>query len=446
MIEQSDGGLDVPLAPVRPAADDRRRARTVLIAGFALAVIVIGLAALSNGGDGRMAEAPSPGATDGSSSPASAATSPAATSRRRESFPPLANQPLVGAPTSILARRVGDDAEVLAWSPGEESLRAFGRFPGAFDGLGENGQIVTVAPDGRALLIVVIEALSIEGQDRARLLTADGGIAWDGDGVTGLSGVAWSADSSALAVPGAAGKWWLVLIDPSGEATVREVSVDAEPTLSAAPTVATRFVRVVPVGFSQDRRWVYGARVDLGQGSVEPTTRVAIADGRIEPVSDFRSTGSDRLDDRARGALDPATGRTLNFGPNASIPGGPPTVEVKEADGTIAFRVEGRVVLGTLWTGDGRLIVLDADGLPYPTGTRLRLVGADGLVEATLLETGPVAGGGLIGAAEGFASLAFTTDRPDKGLQLAAVRLDDGATSAIVVPMDEGILASGLLP
>jgi hypothetical protein len=134
------------------------------------------------------------------------------------------------------------------------------------------------------------------------------------------------------------------------------------------------------------------------------------------------------------------------FGANASIPGGPPTIEVKEADGTIAFRVEGRVVFGTAWTADGRLLVLDADGLPFPTGLRLRLVGADGVLQGTLLETGPVAGGGMVGAADGFVHLVFTTDRPDKELQVAVVRIADGATSAIVVPSLDGVLAGGLLP
>ena len=133
------------------------------------------------------------------------------------------------------------------------------------------------------------------------------------------------------------------------------------------------------------------------------------------------------------------------FGANAAIPGGPPTVEVKEPDGTIAYRVEGRVVYATAWTDDGRLLVLDADGLPFPTGLRLRLVDADGAVESTLLETGPVAGGGVIGVADGFVHLAFATDRPDKGLQVVVLRIADGATSAIVAASQDGILAGGLL-
>jgi hypothetical protein len=443
--EPTDGGFDVPVTPVRPTAD-RRRVRTVLVAGVAVAIVVIGLAAIPRDEAGRLAEASSPGATaPGSAAPATSATSSAApTSRRVEGFVPFPNQPLPGAPTSGLVRRVGDDAEVLAWSPGEDALRSFYRFPGAFGGLGDDPQIATLAPDGRSLLIVAVKTISIEGDDRARLVTADGGIAWEGDHVTGLAGTAWSADSSVLAVPGAPGRWWLVSIDRSGKAAARDLSVVAEPGPTAAPT-SSPWVRVVPIGFSENGRWVYGAMVDIGRGSIQPTTRVAIDDGTVEPVADFRSSGSDRLDDRARGILDPATGRTVTFGANASIPGGPPTVEVKEADGAIAFRVEGRVTLGTAWTDDRRLLVLDADGVPFPTGMRLRLVDEDGNVERTLLETGPVRGGGLIGAADGFVSLAFTTDRPEKAVQIVVIRLADGATSAIVLPSAEGILASGLI-
>ena len=458
MIEPSDGRLDVPLAPVRPAATDRRRARAVLIAGLVLAGAAIGLAALSRDDERRLAEAATPGATvasaatasSGASAAASAAASgvlsPAPTSRRREGFLPLPNQQLAGAATTTLVRRDGEDAEVLAWSPGDPELRPLRRFPGAFGGRGKEPVIATLSPDARSLLIVAIKAGSVEGREHARLVTADRGIAWETDEATGLGGVVWSADSGSLVIPGTPGRWWLVTVDEAGAATGRELSIDAAPAPTAAPSVGAPWVRVVPVGFSEDGRWVYGARVDFGRGLIEATTRVAIDDGTVEPIENFSSTGPERLDERARGILDPRTGRSVMFGANAAIPGGPPTVEVKEADGTIAYRVEGRVVYATAWTDDGRLLVLDADGLPFPTGLRLRLVDADGDVERTLLETGPIAGGGVVGVASGFVHLVFATDRPDKALQIAVMRIADGATSAIVVPSLDGILAGGLLP
>jgi hypothetical protein len=453
VIEPTDGRFDVPLAPVRPAATDRRRARAVLIAAAVLVVVAIGLAALSRDEDRRVSEAATPATTAGSapastgaSAARSAAMSPAATSRRKEDFLPLPNQPLTGAATTTLVHRDGDDAEVLGWSPGDAELRSLRRFPGAFGGLGDDPQIATLSPDARSLLIVVITAAgSIEGRDHARLVTAAGGIAWEADGVTGLGSAVWSADSGSLVVPGAPGRWWLVTVDRSGGASGRNLSIYAEPAPTAAPSVGAPWVRVVPIGFSSDGRWIYAARVDIGRGLIEATTRVAVDDGTVEPIGDF-STGPERLDERARGILDPSTGRSVMFGANASIPGGPPTVEVKEADGTIAFRVEGRVVYGTAWTADGRLLVLDADGLPFPTGLRLRLLGADGVLQGTLLETGPLAGGGMVGVADGFVHVAFMTERPARELQLVVVRIADGATSAIVVPSVDGILAGGLLP
>jgi hypothetical protein len=453
VIEPSDGRLDVPLAPVRPAATDRRRARTVLVAGLVLAVGSIGLAALSRDDDRRIAEAATPGATVGAA-PASAETSPAAsaalspapTSRREEGFLPLQNQRLAGAAITTLVRRDGDDAEVLAWRPGDPELRPLRRFSGAFGGRGKAPAIATLSPDARSLLIVEIKAGSIEGREHARLVTADGGIAWEADEVTGLGGVVWSADSGSMVIPGSPGRWWLVTVDRSGAAIGRELSIDAAPAPTAAPSVGAPWVRVVPVGFSEDGRWVYGARVDIGRGLIEATTRVAIDDGTVERIGDFNSTGPERLDERARGFLDPTTGRSVMFGANAAIPGGPPTIEVKEPDGTIAYRIEGRVVYATAWTDDGRLLVLDADGLPFPTGLRLRLVDRDGDVQGTLLETGPVAGGGVIGVANGFVHLVFATDRPANGLQVVVVRIADGATSALVAGSPDGILAGGLLP
>jgi hypothetical protein len=308
--------------------------------------------------------------------------------------------------------------------------------------MGDGALIVTLAPDARSLLILTVGALLSEGQDRARLVTSDGGVAWVNDAVTGLGGSAWSGDSRVLAVSGAHGRWWLVTIDASG-ATPRNVSIGGEALSTPEPT-GIRTDRLVPIGFSENGRWVYGARIDPYRGSVEPALRVEVADGTVEPISTLDVTGPDRLEQGGRGILDPKSGRTVGYGPNASIPGGPPIVEVKGPDGNVAFRVEGGVVLGTAWTADGRLLVLDADGVPFPSSMRLRVVGTDGVVEATLLDTGPVARGGLIGVTEGFVALAFTTDRPDKALQIVVVRLEDGARSAIVVPSDARILGSGL--
>jgi hypothetical protein len=397
----------------------------VLVAGFVVGGVAIGLSILPS--DGRPAPAGSPARASGAA--ASTATA-APISRRREGFLPIPNRTLAGAPTSVFVRRIGDDGDLVAWSPGDGALRSIRRLPGAFTGIEDNPQLISIAPDARSVLLV--EAIGVEGRDHARLVTADGGIAWEGDRVTGVGGAAWSADSRVVAVANLDG-WWLITIDRSGNAAAQNVSIDA----AAAP--------IAPVGYSENGRWIYGASFDLVHGSLQPAVRVAIDGGRVERISAFGSVGANRLEARASGILDPATGRTVSYGANASIPGGPPTIEVKASDGNVAYRVTGGVTLGTLWTADGRLVVFDADGVPFPSRMRLRVVATDGTIEATPLDTGPVAGGGLIGAADGFVSLAFTTDRPDKALQLVVVRLDDGASSALVVPLNDEILGSGIL-
>lgn len=426
MTERSDDGLDVPVAPVRPPTNSRLT-RFVLVVGVAVGGALIGLAVLPSdhrpAPPGSPAGAPTPAATAGAATAAS-------TSRRREGFLALPNLTLAGAPTSVFVRRIGDDADLFAWTAGDDALRPVRTFPGAFSGIEDNPQLISIAPDGHSLLLV--EAIGVEGRDNARLVTAARGIAWEGNRVTGIGGAAWSADSRVVTVASVGG-FSIVTIDASGNGAAQNVSIDA----GAAP--------IAPVGYSEDGRWIYGASFDVVHGSLQPAVRVALDGGRVQRISDVDSTGPDRLDARAGGILDATTGRTVSYGANASIPGGPPTIEVKEPDGSIAYRVTGGVTLGTLWTADGRLVVFDADGVPFPSRMRLRVVAADGTTEATPLDTGPVAGGGLIGAADGFVSLAFTTDRPDKALQLVVVRLDDGASSALVVPLDDEILGSGIL-
>jgi hypothetical protein len=425
MTERSDGGLDVPVAPVRPPTNSRL-SRFGLVAGVIIGGALIGLAVLPS--ERRPAPLGSPA---GAATPATtaAAASAAPTSRRREAFLAIPNLTLAGAPTSVFARRIGDDAVLFAWTAGDEALRPLRTFPGAFSGIDHDPPFILIAPDGRSLLLV--EAFAGKGRDNARLVTAEGGIAWEDNGVTGI-GAVWSADSRVVTVASVDG-FSIITIDALGKGARRDVTID----VGAAP--------VAPVGYSEDGRWIYGASFDVVHRSLQPAVRVALDDGRVERISDVDSTGPDRLDARAGGILDAATGRTVSYGANAAIPGGPPTIEVKEPDGTLAYRVTGGVTLGTLWTADGRLVVFDADGVPFPSRMRLRVVAADGTIEATPLDTGPVAGGGLIGAADGFVSLAFTTDRPDKALQLVVVRLDDGASSALVVPLDDEILGSGIL-
>ena len=145
--------------------------------------------------------------------------------------------------------------------------------------------------------------------------------------------------------------------------------------------------------------------------------------------------------------IDPATGRTIRWGPNASIPGGPPTVEVTDANGAVAYRIETGVVLGAAWQAGGDLLILEADGFPFPTRLRLLPIAPDGTLGAPVLSTGSVAWGGLLGVRDGYAALAIGTRQPTDSTQLVMVDLVSGTASGMTLPAAEmEILGASLLP
>ena len=364
-----------------------------------------------------------------------------------ESFIPLPNVALADAPTPVLIRRDGDEAEVFGWTAGDADLHRVRTFPAAFADFEDGLSQVTLSPDGRALLMITVHPGPGQGPDRARLVTADGGVVWNSDAVisAGIGGV-WSTDSAVLALTGAAETIWLVTIDPNGSVTPRAIQVDGpvgRPSVEPSPSTSL----VVPVGFSEDGRWLYGARRDLADGATTVVVRVAVPDGTVEPVSGVGPAGPGRLDPTAQSFADPATGRTVRFGPNAATPGGPPVFEVHESDGSLAFRVEGHVVGGYAWIGDGRLAVVEADALPFPSQVRAVVLNGDGDVEATMLETGAVGGSALLGVVDGHAVLAFFTDQPRWQVQVVLVRLSDLAASAVVLNAEvDKLVGGGILP
>jgi hypothetical protein len=259
-----------------------------------------------------------------------------------------------------------------------------------------------------------------------------------------------------LVVGGASGAWIVVTIGARGMAEEQRIVVTDAQLVPRAPASASASIpsssdassSLVPVAFSADGRWIYGAPVSGTSGSLRPTVRVSIAKGTVEAISRASTSGPDRLGPGdGRGGLDPVTGRAIRWGINASIPGGPPTVEVTEADGSLAYRVEVGVVLGANWEANGDLLILAADGYPFPTQLRLLQVAPDGAVGPTVLSTGSVAWGELIGVRDGFAVLALATRQPDQNTQLVVVNLADQKAVGITLPADHGsILGAGLLP
>jgi hypothetical protein len=241
---------------------------------------------------------------------------------------------------------------------------------------------------------------------------------------------------------------WL-LVERGTAWTAREIDLSA-----VAPPAPSRLTggdfalsnQVVPAGFSQSGDSVIGAILGPPASTWTPSVRVRVADGRAEPISAFPIGGPDGLAVDPSLIVDPATGRTVGYGPNGNIPGGPPQLEVREPDGTYAFGVRTGIVISWLWTGDGRVVVLGADGYPFPSRWTLQLVDRDGKPHM-LLEAPRATAGAMFGIEDGYAGLIL--NGADQGRrQIIVVRLDGGATSAVTLDAfgSDGPVGAGWLP
>jgi hypothetical protein len=209
----------------------------------------------------------------------------------------------------------------------------------------------------------------------------------------------------------------------------------------------------VPLGFSTDGQWIYGAVISPQLAMISSEFRVSLARNRAQPVTSF---GVGRPDGLAQGPgtlgdriVDPTSGRTADWRTNSDFTGGPPTIEVRNADGTFAFVLDEGTPLGSAWDIDGGLYVLIADNLAFPDAISLVRVDQVGAVGNPIFETGPVGGAALIGVWNGFAALGLTVARPSSAAQLVLVDLaGPGRTAAIQLPaQDSGsFIAATLWP
>jgi hypothetical protein len=162
-----------------------------------------------------------------------------------------------------------------------------------------------------------------------------------------------------------------------------------------------------------------------------PAVRVRFDDPVAESISTFPTEDADAPDDLSTRFVDVATGRMVAFGANGSIPGGPPQLQIRDRDGSYAFGVRSGVVMDWRWIGDGRLLVLSADGSPFPARYRLQLIDRAGQSE-TLVDAPRASVGALLGVKDGYAGLLLTATDPIRS-QIVLVRLADGAASAVTV-------------
>jgi hypothetical protein len=181
--------------------------------------------------------------------------------------------------------------------------------------------------------------------------------------------------------------------------------------------------------------------------------RVAIGDDRVEAVMDLRVGRPDGLvplPGTLGGRLvDPLTGRIANWRINSDTTSGPPTVEVRGPDAGFLFAVRESTPIGSEWGDGGGLSVLSADALLFPDRAMLTRFDPDGTAGPPIVETGPIAGAGLVGIRDGFAAIVSVVNRPRSAAQLLLVDVHDPArTTAIGLPTDQfsSIIAVGLEP
>jgi hypothetical protein len=432
-------GFDVPVTRIGGGGGSVRGR----LAAVAVVLIAAGWLVVTRSDTGPETAATLPRGSGASPAGLGASSRPSPTGPPQPNLPNIPDVPLANAPVPVFVVRDGNDARLLGWEAGAASLKPIGRaFPVAFGGAfwdGDSGHFTWLSPDLASLVVLRVASGRLEGQDAARLVTADG-VAWDAAGLTGFGGLVWSSDGSRFAVAGRHDHWLLVRRQDGGWATRAEVDVSAgRPPSPPAPSPDPNLPAVnaiTPAAFSVTHEWVIGARYDQPTGALVPAVRVRFDDPTTEALSIFPIEDADAPDDAATRFVDVATGRTVVFGANGSIPGGPPQLEIRDRDGSYAFGVRSGVVMDWRWVGDGRLLVLSADGSPFPARWTLQLVDGSGESE-TLVDAPRASVGALLGAKDGYAGLLLTATDPIRS-QIVLVRLADGAASAATVDFGAG--------
>jgi hypothetical protein len=372
---------------------------------------------------------------------------PASPSARVETLPDIANVSISGAPSPVFFRRVGDDAEVSFWQPGERGLRPLRTIPDGFAGIASAPLIGTLSPDKRTLLVRGFDNLTSGQPDRGRLTSVDGST-WETSRLGGTFGWAWRPDSQAIVMSAGAATWLLVEFG-DGVATDREIVVDPrlEPLRPRQPGLEAP--RVTPAGFSADGRWIYGLK-SRGDGTFLPAVRVSAADGSIEAVAAFPVDGPEAIvpSDDLPSTLDPLTGRSIDPRSLGFLPERPGHFDIHEADGALAWSLDVGIVLSAAWMDDGRLVISEADRYPNPSQTGVSVVEADGSSRTALLETGPVTGTSIAGLFDGHALVGVVVERPAQVVLVCVLRLRDGAVSAFTLSAADlaGLQLGGWLP
>jgi len=449
-------GLDVSLRPIRPPG--RRDRGPLAAAALALTVLgMVGVALL-----GRPEDRPPPDRTDAAAAspvartPAArtpAARTPAARTPapRRAATPPvrpspiptpvlpdLPNEALPGAPLVALVSRAGNAADIFAWRAGEPDLGPAIPVTGAFSPVtAAESSWTDLSPDGSRLLVGWFTFPNgQEPTQSLRVLDVDGRLLLERRGLPVAAEPVWAVDGSAL-VHSSASEWFLVEFGPGGgtsEVAIRVAPAGAATPSPAIPDAPPDSPFAIPVGFSADGRWLFGARRVADAPFFLPALRVDRRNPDAPPVAidryPVRGPGRIVPSGSVGGLIDPATGRLLDGGVGAA------DVVVYGPDGSVSLRtaVPGLpAIAGAAWVGAGRLLVIAADRLDRPSRVEARVVTDDGGLRAPLLETGPLNRVTLLAARSGYVLLAMVGRSSPL---LVLLRAGDGATSRLFLPQD----------
>ena len=442
--ERPAPSLDVPIRPIRPRGGRDLRAWVVALAALAVVGSAAGFAVLSRPATPGLVALPS--ASVRASAPPASAPLPSP-SARIERLPEIANVPLPGAPSPVFFRRAGEDGEVLVWEPGESGFRSLWTIHGGFADIAAAPLIGFLSPDKRSMFIRGFDSSTSGQPDRGRLTSIDGAT-WATSRLGGTFGWAWSADSGSIVVSAGPATWLLVEFG-DGTAEEREIVVDPhlEPLRPRQPGLDAP--RITPAGFSADGRWIYGLK-SRGDGTFLPAVRVSVADGSIEAVPAFPTTGPEAivLSDDLLATLDPASSRSIDPRSIGFLPERPGHFDIHDADGSLAWSLDVDIVLSASWLGDGRLVISEASRYPNPTGTQVLIVEPDGSRRTPMITTGPVTGTSVASVFGDYALVGIVVERPEQVVLVCVLRLSDGAASAITLSGADlsGLQLGGWLP
>jgi hypothetical protein len=463
-----DGPFEVP---VRGLAGGRSEGRRGIVVAVAMVAVLGGAFAIA-----RLSGPDRDTGTTAASDDPLALASPAASARpaasgpapRRSTAPrvevvlDVPNRAIPGAPDIAFSRLVAGDLQFAEWRPGDE-LVATGSVPDVL-GTGETVVIPIVAPTGTRQSIILPIVAGGPSPGPGRIVNGLGRTIWSGSELAADSGGLWSADGTLAVLAGAGRRWHLVSIEGSG--STREAAVETVvelpgevflplPIPNGSITIPRVAPRTIPVGFSADGRWIYGGVVSPELGIVIGEFRVRVDGGLVERVSGFGVGRADGLAPRpgtlGSRLVDPVTGRIANWRVNPDTTGGPPRLEIREADKSFAFTVDVPALLGSAWGGDGSLYVLSADAPLFPNVVTLARMDADGAVGPPLLETGPVAGGSLIDVRGGFAAIILWARGEDARGALASAQVvtvdlaNPARVSALSLPVNGALIVGAEL-